>query len=192
MSLLIVCGFLASVWSGCGESSEPSSVATEEPDAPKASAQAESPPEVTKKDYIAAADELCESFLDGNIKLAEKRGELSEEAASTPSAQTAKQIQDIVLQQVENREQLTKEIEALEEPASGGAERYIESRGESTKKIAASAEAWGAYADQLDDASVVALNEAIDAESESVEENTKFAREYGFEVCGALILQEKK
>ncbi len=191
IALTVVFGVAGAGLIGCGGDSESTSESASQEAEATGKTEAEAPPEVTKDDYIAAADELCDAVRAENLKLAKERAALAEELASTPSTETAKNVQDIVEELADNRRELTKELKALEEPASGGADAYLESRVEVEKKLDASAKAWGAYADALDEPTATALNEAVEAESKSVEANAKLAEKYGFETCGTLILKQK-
>lgn len=180
--LIIVCGIGALGWAGCGGSSDSGSSATE-PDT--AATTPEPAPEVTKADYIAAADKTCKAQVAATTKLIDQLDELNTELQTAYSSETAKQIQKITSQLAANRAELTKDLQGLEEPATGGADAYLESRRQVEKAFEATAEAWGDYA--ADESTVDALNEAIAAQNEAVDASNKLAEKYGFKVCGAIL-----
>ena len=191
LAVSVVCLVAGAGLIGCGGDDDSTSGSAPQEEGAPATTEAEAPPEVTKDDYIAAADERCAAVRPENIKLAKERAALSEELATTPSTEAAKKVQDIVEQLADNRRDLTKELLALEEPAAGGADAYLKSREEVEAKLDASAKAWGDYAEALDDPTAAALTEAVEAESAAVEANAKLAEKYGFKTCGALILNAK-
>lgn len=186
MALLGVVALLA--LAGCGGSDSSS----DESDAPVAgeTSTTEQPPPAppTKAEYIAAADKVCKQ---GNVEGARLVGDLNDtlaalSSATTPEAQksTASAAANLLGKIAELRDEVSSDLEALETPEAGPADKYLASRERSTEATRDQVKAFQAYGNAPSPETSAAAAAAAEKSQELTDESRKLAEQYGFKICG--------
>jgi hypothetical protein len=163
---------------GCGGSSSSTSSST-------TSAESGGSSEATSASFIAAADEICDASRKEVEDLSAQRTKLTKELATSPSADAAKQMQDVLDQMAAAKQKATKQLQALDQPAPGAADEYYAAREATAEATQASADAFGEYAKLLNNASVAAVSDAEKTETAAVAKEVNSAQDVGFQSCGA-------
>lgn len=177
LAVTLAAGLLAA---GCGSD--------DGDDSAGGSAQAETP---TKNEYIAAADGICEQNRATLKKLAAeqartraRQGEAgSAQEAATAAGPTADNLDEIVAARTE----ITTQLKALDPPAEGGADAYIQAREAADAALQKEAAALRKFASDPSEANSAATTEANQAAFKAGEQPQEAAEAYGFEVCGQPV-----
>jgi hypothetical protein len=151
-------------------------------------AKPEPPAAPTKQEYIAEADKICkEAQRDQADVVAELNKHLEALALERPpeeqqaSATAAAKEYDAL---ADTRDDVSQDLEALDEPEEGAAEDYLKSRERNTEALRESAKAFQAFANSPTQEASDAAGQAAKKTNSLGAEGEKLAEDYGFKVCG--------
>lgn len=143
---------------------------------------------VTKAAYIAKADSICKA---ANARAVPLSHQLSRDMGNLPGQHTLTDLGVLALAVARDVDRLnavragvTRDLKALDAPASGGAVAYLALRDRGTAATRAEADAFHALAKNPSQEASDAASEAAAATTPINGKLTKAAEDFGFKACG--------
>jgi hypothetical protein len=172
---------------GCGDDEDEGASASQTT-TPAEESTAPPPKPPTKQEYIAEADQICKKanrnaskiVKDINDNLAKLGSATTLEAQKSAASAVAKGVDQLA----DARDEVTGELEALEAPKGGAADKYLRARDKNTQALRDQAKAYKAFGKAPTQQTSNAATAAGKKSNALAAVDRKLAEAYGFKTCG--------